>query len=463
MTEKKKYWVTSGAYTLLQNLVLFISGFTSFVLLVRFYNKSEFGAWALYLAFSSFIDVAQAGFVTNGLIKFASLQEEKSEYSKVLTSSLFLHVLFTLVVISLTLNFAPVLGKIWGSFELQKLFLNYPIYAICQIPFQYLIAVEQANFSFKNQFYSNLIRNVIFLTLISAIVFSKANFPIYNLPLIQAAAVLSGGLVLFYSIRKNLHLSSKLDLNWIKRLINFGKYVFGGNLISIFFTNIDQILLGYFYNTKTVATYNTAMRVGNFSDVPMTSVATIVYPKTNQRLEQLGEKSLRHLYEKSVALILAFVLPTSILLIILAKPIIKLIATQQYLDSIPVIYIIIFFSYFKPFIRYSGITFQALNKPEIQFKLLMFLLFVNFVLDILLIPEYNLIGAGIASLFSLFIGVVIILIILRKMLDVQLKRIIKYTFEYYFELIEFAIFFEEYKVLFEDKNDNKEDEQIFSK
>ncbi|GEM_PF-501781 len=458
MTEKQKYWFPSGVYTLLQNVVLFISGFTSFVLLVRFYDKSEFGTWALYLAFSSFIDVAQAGFVTNGLIKFASLQNKKSEYSNVLTASLVLQILFTVMIIILILIFAPILGNAWRNINLQKLLMNYPIYAISQIPFQFLIAVEQANFSFKNQFYGNLIRNVIFLTLISVIVFSHSNFPVYALPLIQAIAVLSGAFVLYYSLRKELHLSFGIDFNWIKQLINFGKYVFGSNVVSILFTNIDQILLGYYFDTKAVATYNTAMRVGNFSDIPLNSVATIVYPKTNQRLQSLGEKSLRHLYEKSVALILAFVIPSSIILILLTEPIIKLIATEQYLDVIPVIYIIICFSYFKPFIRYSGLIFQALNKSEIQFRLLIFLLFINFVLDILLIPKYNLIGAGVGSIISLFIGIFIALNLLKKMLDVQIRRIFRYTFEYYFDLIEFAIFFEEYKEYFEEKKSEKGNE-----
>ncbi len=148
MTEVKKYWFPNGAYSFLQNMVLFISGFAGFILLVRFYDKAEFGSWALYLAITSFADVARAGFVTNALVKYASIQNSKSEYAKVLSGSLLLHIIFTLILTLIIYSLAPLLGKLWSSYEFYQLLMYYPVYALCQIPFLYLSAIEQANFFF---------------------------------------------------------------------------------------------------------------------------------------------------------------------------------------------------------------------------------------------------------------------------------------------------------------------------
>lgn len=458
MTEVKKYWFPNGAYSFLQNMVLFISGFAGFILLVRYYDKAEFGSWALYLSITSFADVARAGFVTNALVKYASIQNSKSEYSKVLSGSLLLHILFTFILTVMIYLFAPLLGKFWSSYEFYQLLIHYPIYAFCQIPFLYFSAIEQANFSFRNQYYSNLLRNSLFIGLLAYIVILKIDFPVYHLPLIQAIAVLFGGIYLFVANRKSINLSREIDFNWLKKLIGFGKYVFGSNVISILFTNIDQILIGYFFNTKFVATYNTAMRVGNFSDIPMTSVASIVYPKSTQRLQSIGLKGLRHLYERSVGLILAFVIPSLLILILFANQIVKFIATEAYLDAIPSIYIILFFSLFKPFIKYFGIAVEALDKPHYNFNLMMNLLIVNFVIDIFLIPKYGLVGAALGSLIALITGSMIAVLILKKLIDVQYKRIFKYTFSFYIEALEFIIFFNEYKETFEEKLKGEKEE-----
>lgn len=451
MTEVKKYWLPNGVYSFLINVILFISGFAGFVLLVRFYNKTEFGAWALYLALTSFADVARAGFVTNALVRYASTQESKSEYSKVLSGSLFLHILFTLILMVLIYLIAPIVGKIWSSFEFYKLLKHYPVYAFCQIPFLYLSAIEQANLSFRNQYYGNLLRNSLFIGMIAFIVFSKVHFPVYYLPFLQSIAVIAGGIYLLIANRGSIKISKEIDFKWLKKLIDFGKFVFGGNVISILFTNIDQILLGYFFNTRVVATYNTAMRIGNFSDIPMTSVASIVYPKSGQRFQTVGPKGLRHLYERSVGLILAFVIPSLIVLMIFARQIVKIIATETYLDAIPAVYIILLFSLFKPFIKYFGLTVEALEKPHFNFNLMMNLLLVNFILDIFLIPKFGLIGAAFGSLISLLIGMIVSLLILNKLLDVKLTRIFRYTFSFYLEALEFIIFFNEYKESFEEK------------
>ncbi len=451
MTEIKKYWFPNGVYSFLQNVVLFISGFAGFILLVRHYTKAEFGSWALYLALTSFADVARAGFVTNALVRFASMFDSKKDYPKILSGSLFLHIVFTIFLIIVVYSLAPLFGKFWSSYEFHRLLQYYPIYAICQIPFLYFSAIEQANFSFRNQYYGNLIRNTIFIGLLAFVVFSKISFPVYHLPLLQSIAVLYGGIYLFLVERKNIHLIIKIDLRWLMQLINFGKYVFGSNVISILFTNIDQIVLGYFYNTQLVASYNTAMRIGNFSDIPMTSVASIVYPKSSERLQIIGTKGLRHLYERSVGLILAFVIPALIILIIFAEPILRLIATKNYLDSLPALYFILFFSVFKPFIKYFGISVEALAKPYLNFKLMISLLVFNFILDMILIPPFNLVGAAVSSLIALSIGAIISLIILSKLIDVKISRIFKYTVSFYIEALEFIIFFNEYKESFENK------------
>ncbi|MBU2447442.1 MAG: oligosaccharide flippase family protein [Bacteroidetes bacterium] len=456
MSEIKKYWFPSGIYSFLQNIVLLISGFTSFVLLVRFYSKSEFGAWALYLAVTTFADVTRSGFVNNALIKFGTPANE-NDYRKILSASLFMHSIMTLAGITLIIILAPMLGRVWNSSEFYYLLMLYPAYAICQVPYIFMSAVEQARFNFRGQYYSNLTRNFIFIGIIAYLIIIAKSLPLYMLPIIQAISVLGAGVVIYIFTKRFIKFSKTINWDWVKKLFNFGKFALGGNVLSILFTNIDQIMLGYFFNTSYVAVYNTAMRVGNFSDIPMTSVATIVYPKSTQRLDQIGDKSLRHLYERSVGVILAFVVPGIILLTIFAEDIIHIIASQKYADALPVIYFVLIFSLFKPFIRYFSLSMDTLGRPNTHFWLVMSLLGFNIVLNLFLIPSYDLIGAAISSLLSLLLGATLCYKILQKELKVSIFRIIKYMFNFYFEGIRLIVAFNEFKVYLDGESNPEKD------
>lgn len=445
MSEIKKYWFPSGVYSFLQNAVLLISGITGFVLLVRFFTKSDFGAWALYLAVTTFADVTRGGIVNNALIKYGT-PSGNTEYKKILSASFSIQVAITLAVIFTIILLAPLLGKFWNSEEFYNLLILYPIYAVCQIPHMFMSAVERTRFHFKGQYYSNLIRNFVFIGTIAYFTIISKTLTLSHLPVIQSVSVLFAGGVIYYYTKDYLSFEKKIDWSWIKKLFNFGKYVFGSNVISILFTNIDQIMLGYYFNPSYVAVYNTAMRIGNFSDIPMTSVATIVYPKSAQRLEEIGHQSLRHLYERSVGIIMAFVLPGIILLSLFAKNIVLILATSKYHDTIPVIYIILLFSLFKPFIRYFGLAMDTLGKPNINFWTVITLLCFNFILNLFLIPLFSLMGAATASLLSLFLGLLITHRILKTTLDVRFSRIVKYMLNFYLEGLKFIVFFNEYKI-----------------
>ena len=104
---------------------------------------------------------------------------------------------------------------------------------------------------------------------------------------------------------------------------------------------------------------------------------------------------------------------------------------------------------------------EALEKPHYNFNLMMNLLIINFVIDLFLIPRYGLIGAALGSIIALLIGAIISLVILKSLIDVQLKRVFKYFFSFYIEALEFIIFFNEYKETFEEKLKSEKEEQSF--
>ncbi|MEZ4847758.1 MAG: hypothetical protein R3B93_03850 [Bacteroidia bacterium] len=58
-----------------------------------------------------------------------------------------------------------------------------------------------------------------------------------------------------------------------------------------------------------MAIYGTAIKITNLVEVPTQSIAAIVFPQSARRIENEGRESVKRLYEKSVGVILALIIP----------------------------------------------------------------------------------------------------------------------------------------------------------
>lgn len=166
------------------------------------------------------------------------------------------------------------------------------------------------------------------------------------------------------------------------------------------YRNVDQMMIGSMLGPVPVATYNAASRILNFVEAPLSSISTIVFPKTTERIRTEGLSSARYLYEKSVGLMIAIIFPALIICLIFPELIITILAGEEYLDSVVILQVIIFISLLKPFDRQSGVFLDAIGKPRLNFLIVLTSLSINVVLNYFLIMEYGLIGAAYATLFS---------------------------------------------------------------
>jgi|GEM_PF-4656230 len=95
---KNSYWMKSGVYTILQRVTNLFTGFGSFFILVRTFDKDEMGAYALFLTVSSLIEVSKNGLIQNAQIKYSASASEE-EYPKILSASFTLNVLIAVFLV----------------------------------------------------------------------------------------------------------------------------------------------------------------------------------------------------------------------------------------------------------------------------------------------------------------------------------------------------------------------------
>jgi O-antigen/teichoic acid export membrane protein len=200
--------------------------------------------------------------------------------------------------------------------------------------------------------------------------------------------------------------------------------------MSMLGNSLDKFVLGALLNPAQVAVNNVAGRILNFIEVPVNTVATIVYPKSAESMEQSPEKakeSVRKLFEQSVGITLGITIPFFIFMMIFAKPVIILIAGAEYLDAVPFLRVILVVALLRPYDRQSGITLDAMGKPHLNFLVVLLNLIIVLISSFVFIKFFGLMGAAYAVLLALIISVIIKQIMLAKFINSNFLRPLKYT------------------------------------
>jgi lipopolysaccharide exporter len=432
MGSNKSYWLRSGIYTMLERVAALVFGFGSFFFLVRIFSKEAFGVWALFLTVTAFIEVARNGLIQNAQIKFLT-SSDKKEHPEIITASLVLNVILTLVSILIILGFANLLGQMWDSPVLEPMLYIYILTTVALIPFSQFNFIQQANFDFKGIFWSNFVRQGLLFGYILVVYWFGFPLNLIYLTVFQAIAGIFGAICAFFFVKRFLTWSTYVNWSWVKRLFHYGKYVFGTNVSSMFFKGMDQMMLGSLVGTASVAVYNTAIRISNFVEVPTTSVASMVFPQSAKRATTEGKEAVKYLYEKSVGLILALILPSMLFVLVFPKLIIWIVAGEEYFDAAPVLQVTIIFSLFIPFLRQFGTVLDSINKPKINFYFIVFCAVLNFGFNYWFINMYGIIGAAYGTLTSYSVIFVLNQVILFRELKVNTFRVFFYMKSFYRE------------------------------
>ncbi len=414
----KQYWIKSGIYTLLTNGSMLVFGFLSFLALVRILPQKQFGIWVLYLTVITFAEIARNGITQNALVKFLAGGKVEN-YREIVTASLLINIFTGFVGLTIVFVVAPVLGRIWAAPELTRLLWLYSVYILFYIPLTFLQFLSMANLDFGTRFKSILTYQATNFGLIVGIYLLNGKLKVIQLPLIQAGAALAALIVTIFSAKKYIKLQRRINWQWVRKLFHFGKYVLATNFSSMLFNRMDTMMLGYFLNPVSVAIYNIPTRIGNYVEVPMNSLASIVFPQAAIKAREQTLDSVRYLYERSVGVILAMILPLAILIAIFAKEIVLLIAGEKYLAAVPILRLFALLTAIKPFGRQGGSILDSIGYPNYNFYTLLTSLVINFVLNWYFIIHYGIIGAVFGTMLAVLSGTIIQQFILVRLIKIK--------------------------------------------
>jgi len=246
----KSYWLVSGLYAFFEKGANYLFGFGSMFMLIRALDKDSWGVWILFLTVCAFLEVTRMGLIQNALVKSLSA-EEKSSHGSINTASLFLNFSLTLLFTILLFVFAPFFGQLWDESIIPLLHI-YALTTLVLTPMYQSNFILQANLSFKGIFLSNTIRQGPFFFFILYLWLWGKPIILTELAQFQVFTACLGSLVAVYHARPFFNFSRRINFEWVKKLIDFGKYAVSTNLSVILYKNMDKMMLGGMISTASL-------------------------------------------------------------------------------------------------------------------------------------------------------------------------------------------------------------------
>ncbi len=210
-----------------------------------------------------------------------------------------------------------------------------------------------------------------------------------------------------------------------KELITYSALILIASVVSVYLLDLDKIMIEYFLPIEKLPSYSIAIYIASVIAVPARALLQITTPLTAKFLNEKDYNSLNNLNKKS---------STNGLLISGIIAVLILTNTPAIFELVPENYelfieIVVCISLVKVFDASLGVTNSILMNSD-AYRLVLFfgiaVLFIAFGLNILLIPEYGIIGAAVATLVSYTIFNVVKLLFVKKYFNIhpyQLKSL----------------------------------------
>lgn len=441
----KSSWFGSILFTSLQRVSLFVFGVGGYFILAHVtFTNEQMGVYALFQTIVSMLEFVKMGLLRNALIKFFHDTEFQNHRAEVETASLVINAIFSAGVIILLITCSGWIAGLLKAAELATLLRWSIVLVLLLIPFNHCEILQQSRLQYKYTFLAYLIRQgVIFAFIAATLVFSSRSFSLQYLVAAHIIAVFTAALFFLATSRDLLRQRHRFSAKITYRLFQFGKYVFGTALLSNIYKFADHFVTAYAIGSAGqgkvfVSYYNMVLRVTNILDVPFMAAADVLFPKNAQAISLEGHEKVKYYFERSVGTLTALIVPGSLLILLTAPQIVRIVGGESYLPAVPILQITMVFAVLRPFFNQFGFTMDSIGRPQVNFWMNTLFLAISLVSTYLCIRWFGgLMGAVYANVFVLIVGCGIFYGVLHKILYIRVRNILGYALSTYDKLFIF--------------------------
>ncbi len=276
------------------------------------------------------------------------------------------------------------------------------------------------------------IRAIIIRTLsaVSLFLFVKESSDLLIYGIIIVGSTVGNNIINFVHLRK--HIDRKIiklrNLN-IRRHIKPAFEVFILNLIISLYIQLNSVMLGFISGDEQVGYYTAGTKITHIGLTIISSLGTVLLPRCSHLLKIGDYDGFSKIINKSLNLTLALSLPMMTGLMILAGPVTMIFCGEEYIDSIPILYLNAPVIVFISLTNVMGIQIlYPKDKVNIVILSVTAGAVSNLILNFILIPPYGAYGAAISTLIAEFMVLIAQIIYGREYYPFRIRALFNWHY-----------------------------------
>ncbi len=415
---RQSFWSTIVIY-----FGVLLGFINSIILFPKFLTTEQIGLIRQIISASTIlIPIATFG-VSSTYVKYYPLfKDSLIEKKQFFSLNLIITLIFCSIVLLSLFFFLDEIKLLFS--EKSQLFFDY-FYIVYFILF--IMSISTLIESYLRARYDTILSNIVngvtnrFLTSLSVIFLSLSLINFDHLIKFQVIIYSIGLIILIYYANKKDKLSITFSFEKIKKyfrkIFNYSSYAFLGSFSNIIVLNVDVLMVTSLLGLSQTGIYTTAFYIGMIIEIPRRAISQISIPFISENIKNNKIKEIEKNYkEVSLHQILIGVL-FFILIIINLDNIFSLIPnSNEFIKGKDVVYIIGISKLIIMFFSFNSELISLSKYYRFTVITIIILAFVSILLNLILIPNYGMIGAAYASLISIaFYNIIKFIFIKMKM------------------------------------------------
>lgn len=386
------------------------------LILSNLYGAKYLGVFNLLFTIIQFSSMISRVGIDIYFLKIIPSLNTPDQVTGFLRKSFFRITLSSIIVGALLVIIAPLLDDYFFK-EFDA--IEYIIWiSLLLLPYTFFTIIPEILRAYENVLVFSFIRNLLFqLSLLSAMLL------IILLNLGNIIDALSYGIIIsfivslsiLYFFLKKKNLSFLKTTKYSNPILRNSYHMFLTSSILFFMGNMDKFMIGYFIDEENVGYYSACIRLSIMVTFVLSSVTSYITPKISKAYALKDFELLKLHYNKATRLIIISSLPFILILVIFPNFFLGLFG-EDFKGLKNILYLVIAMNVANIFF---GPLLYILNMMDLQVyvrNVLFFAFIFNFLLNIILIPQFGISGAAVSTLISTIFWKILLFIKLQTKL-----------------------------------------------
>lgn len=189
-------------------------------------------------------------------------------------------------------------------------------------------------------------------------------------------------------------------------ILSFAKYAWLGGLRSKAFNWVDIALLGFFVSNALIGYYTAAWNIAQFLIVFGTAISRTLFPEMSKDAVADDSEAVSNLLNTALSYAGLIIIPGLVGGTLIGERLLRIYG-PDFTQAGLVLSVLIISTLLQSYQKQFTTTLNALDRPDIAFRVNLVFILSNVVLNVLLIVAYGWVGAAVATALSVGISLVV--------------------------------------------------------